>query len=147
MYLFINQKLNVMKNLLLLVIISGSIFLASCNKSESERFKLLTGPVWVTDSLLANGFDATGPGGILTRFLGDAKFKTDKTGYFGHYKGTWRFNIDETQLIIVTDTLPLPITADIKELTTTSLKITSVLPNPVNPLGAPYNIRMTFKAK
>ncbi len=147
MKLIVNQKLNIMKNLLLLVILPVSIFLASCNKSESERFKLLTGPIWAPDSLLANGVSATGPGGILSGFLGDAKFKTDKTGYFGKYTGTWRFNINETQLTIISDSLPIPITADIKELTTTSLKLTSLLPNPIIPLGPPYNIRMTFKAK
>ena len=31
---------------------------------ESDRFKFLTGTTWVPVSLLANGTDATGPGGL-----------------------------------------------------------------------------------
>lgn len=135
-----------MKNLLLLITISGIIAFASCKKSESEQFKLLTGPTWATDSLLANGVNAGGPGGILSKFVGDVKFKTDGTGYFGQYTGEWQFNSNETEIIISTDSIPLPITAQIKELTTTSLKLTSSLLNPTPPYAL-LNIRMTFKAK
>jgi hypothetical protein len=136
-----------MKNLALLLIITGCFFVSSCKKnSQSESFKLLTGPIWESDSLLANGFDASGPGGMLKNFKGDAKFNPDYTGYFGIYTGTWRFAFNETQIVITTDSLPLPLTNKIAELTKTSLKVTTSYPNLVNP-AAPINIRMTFKAK
>ncbi len=135
-----------MKNLLLLVIITGSFVVFSCKAKESDRFRFLTDPIWVTDSLLVNGVDATGPGGLLTNFLGDTKFNSDGTGYFGDYEGTWRFNTDETKLVIETDSLPIPVIADIKELTSTSLKLTAPLPNLTDPLH-PFKIRMTFKPK
>jgi hypothetical protein len=107
---------------------------------------MLSEPTWLTDSLLANGVDASVPGGVLEKFKGEAKFNEDGTGNFGKYTGTWRFNPEETQLTIITDSLPLPIIADIKELTEISLKITTVVPNPLDQLN-PFNIRMTFKAK
>jgi len=136
-----------MKNLALLSFISVCLLVFACNKDDrSERFKLLTTPIWTADSLLANGVDATGPGQILEKFDGDAKFNEDGTGYFGSYTGQWRFNVEETQLTIITDSLPLPIIADIKELTSASLKITTVVPNQLDP-DNPFNIRMTFKTK
>jgi len=136
-----------MKNLVVLLIISGCLYLASCKKdSQSENFKLLTGHAWASDSLLANGADASGPDGLLKNFKGEIKFNEDGTGYFGVYTGTWRFSYNETQIVITTDSLPLPLTTKIAELTTASLKITTVYPNPINP-SAPTNIRMTFKAK
>jgi len=136
-----------MKNIALLAFISACLLIFACNKDDrSERFKLLTSPIWRTDSLLANGVDATGPGQILEKFAGDAKFNEDGSGYFGDYTGQWRFNGEETQLTIITDSLPLPIIADIKELTSISLKVTTVVPNQLDP-DTPFNIRMTFKAK
>jgi hypothetical protein len=136
-----------MKNLILIFIFSGMLLTFACKKDDkSERFKLLTTPVWSSDSLLANKTDASGPGGILAKFKGDAKFKDDGTGYFGKYTGTWRFNSDETELVIVTDSLPLPIITDIVELKTASLKVTTVYPDVVN-TNQYINIRMTFKAK
>lgn len=141
-----SDKLNIMKNLVMLLIISGCFVVFSCGEKKSERFRFLTDPIWVTDSLLANGVNAGGPGGILVKFLGDAKFKEDGTGYFGKYTGTWRFSVDESELVIESDSISIPIIADIKELTSTSLKLTTVLPNPKDLLN-PYNIRMTFKAK
>lgn len=136
-----------MRNIALLAFISACLMIFACNKDDrSERFKLLTSPIWRTDSLLANGIDATGPGQILEKFAGDAKFNEDGSGYFGDYTGQWRFNGEETQLTIITDSLPLPIIADIKELTSISLKITTVVPNQLDP-DTPFNIRMTFKAK
>jgi hypothetical protein len=136
-----------MKNIAFLVFISACLLIFACNKdNRSERFKLLTSPIWRTDSLLANGVDATGSGQILEKFAGDAKFNEDGTGYFGDYTGQWRFNTEETRLTIITDSLPLPIVADIKELTSISLKITTVVPNQLDP-DTPFNIRMTFKAK
>jgi hypothetical protein len=135
-----------MKNLSLLFLISISLAIFSCNKDgESERFKLLTGPTWASDSLLANGVDASGPGGMLEKFKGDAKFNTDGTGSFGAYTGTWRFAYDETQIVIETDSLPIPLTTKIAELTESSLKITTSVPNLTT--GITTNIRMTFKAR
>ena len=136
-----------MKNLVTFLIISGCLYLASCKKdTQSENFKLLTGHVWVSDSLLANGDDASGEGGLLENFNGEIKFNEDGSGYFGIYTGTWRFSYNETQIVITTDSLPLPLTTKIAELTTASLKITTIYPNPINP-AAPINIRMTFKAR
>jgi hypothetical protein len=136
-----------MKNLALLFILSGIILGSSCKKDKrSERFILLTTPVWTTDSLLAGGQDASGPGQVLAKFKGDAKFREDGTGYFGIYKGDWRFNPAETQLTIVTDSLKLPIIADIKMLTADSLKITTTVPDKINPLVS-IAIRMVFISK
>jgi hypothetical protein len=136
-----------MKNLVLLYFITACLVIIACSKDEkSERFKMLTTPVWAADSLLADGIDASGPGGILEKFKGDAKFEENGTGYFGEYTGQWRFNQDETEITIVTDSLPLPIICDIDELTYQSLKVTTVVPNPASP-PASLDIRMTFKAK
>jgi hypothetical protein len=135
-----------MKNLALLLILTGCIFCTSCKKdSQSESFKLLTGPTWASDSLLADGKDASGPGGMLENFKGEAKFKADGTGYFGIYIGIWRFAFNETEIIITTDYLP-PLTTEIAELTKVSLKVTTSYPNLLNPT-APIRIRMTFKAR
>jgi hypothetical protein len=140
-------KLNAMKNIFLLLIITSCFCVASCSKdSESETSKLLTGPVWLSDSLLANGIDASGPEGMLENFKGEAKFNEDGTGYFGSYVGTWRFAYNETQIVISSDSLPIPVTTVIAELTSASLKVTTSYPNPMNPAIA-AKIRMTFKAK
>jgi hypothetical protein len=136
-----------MKNLALLLIITGCFIIFSCKKeSQSETFKLLTGPIWASDSLLANGVDASGPTGMLKNFKGEAKFNEDGTGYFGIYAGTWSFSFNETQIKITTDSLDFPLTTEIAELTKISLKITTSYPNLLNP-AAPTSIRMTFKAK
>ena len=119
----------------------------SCGKKESERFRLLTDPVWVAESLLANGVDATGPDGILKDFVGDAKFNADGTGTFGAYTGTWRFDATETKLVISSPSLLIPITLNITELTSTSLKVQGSIPDPKNLTGPPINIEMTFKVK
>ncbi len=131
----------------LLLIISGCFLISSCKKdSQSGPFKLLTSPTWASDSLLANGVDASGPTGMLKNFKGDAKFYEDGTGYFGVYTGTWRFAYNETQIVITTDSLDFPLTTKIAELTNTSLKITTSYPNLLNP-AVPTLIRMTFKSK
>lgn len=135
-----------MKKLSLFLIIVFSIFVIACSKKEkSERFRLLTTPTWTADSLLANGVDASGPGQMLEKFKGDAKFKVDGTGTFGSYTGQWRLNGDESQITIVTDSLVLPIICDIVELKTTSLKVTTVVPD--KNTQQPVDIRMTFKVK
>ena len=71
------------------------------------------------------------------KFKGDAKFNEDGTGHFGVYTGTWRFAYNETQIVITTDSLPVPLTAKIAELTKLSLKITTIFPNLINP-ATPY---------
>jgi hypothetical protein len=127
--------------------ISLLFLFTGCKKnSSSDRFNKLTGPIWTSDSLLANGVDASDPGEILAKFKGDAKFKSDGTGYFGIYQGTWYFAFNETQIVIRTDSLPIPLTTLIKELTSTSLKVTTSYPVAQNP-NNPIAIRMTFKAK
>jgi len=135
-----------MKKLSLLFLILVSLFVFACSKQErSEKFKLLTTPVWASDSLLANKQDASGPGGLLEKFKGDAKFKDDGTGTFGSYVGQWAFNKTETEITILSDSLQFPVICDIVELKSTSLKITTVVPDK-NTL-VPIDIRMTFKAK
>ncbi|NMC37965.1 MAG: hypothetical protein GYA41_06555 [Bacteroidales bacterium] len=135
-----------MKNLFLLLIISGCFVIFSCKEKDSERFSFLTGVTWVTDSLIANGQDASEPGQLLADFKGEAKFNKDGTGNFGNYTGTWNFSSSETQLVIKSEAIAVPIIADIKELTSVSLKLTTVLPNQQDLLN-PHKIRMTFKAK
>lgn len=127
--------------------ISGLLLFFGCNKdTTSDRFKALTKPVWTTDSLLANGVDASGTGQLLAKFKGDAKFREDGTGYFGIYTGTWYFAFEETQIVIQTDSIPIPLTTLIKVLTTNELKVTTSYPNPIPP-NNPIAMRMTFKAK
>jgi hypothetical protein len=136
-----------MKNLALLLIITGCFLISSCKKdSQSESFKLITGPVWTSDSLLANGNDASGPGGMLENFKGEARFNSDGTGYFGIYTGTWRFAYNETQIVISADALAIPLNAKIAGLTKTSLKITTSYPNLLDP-SYPTRLRLTFKAR
>lgn len=118
-----------------------------CKKEDEETpFELLTGPVWVSDSLLVNGEDASGPGGLLEGFQGNAKFNTDGTGTFGTFSGTWRFASSETQLVITTADLPLPLQANIIELTKTDLKLETIFPDPENAQQT-ILIRLTFKAQ
>ena len=137
-----------MKKLSLCFIILFSLFVFACSKKKkSEKFKILTTPVWKADSLLANKLDASGPGGLLEKFKGEAEFKEDGSGTFGSYIGNWVFNPAETQITIFSDSLPnrLPVTCDIVELKTTSLKITTIVPD--KNTSEPINIRMTFKVK
>lgn len=135
-----------MKKLPYLIAIGLCLIVFSCKEDKSERFILLTTPLWTTDSLLANGIDASDPGEFLGKLKGDAKFREDGTGYFGKFVGTWSFSPDEKKLTIATDSLPLPVTCDIVELKSLSLKIKSAVLNPQN-LQEVVNIRMTFKAK
>lgn len=135
-----------MKKLAFLLIIAAGVMIIACKEKYSERFLLLTTPSWRADSLLANGVDASGAGQLLAKFVGDAKFNKDGTGSFGKFTGEWMLSVDEQNLTITTDSLPIPIVASIKTLTSTDLKITSSVPNPLDILN-PLNIRMTFKAK
>ncbi len=135
-----------MKNLILFVIISVSLVTFSCKEKDSERFELLTGTIWEAESLLADGVDATGPDGLLADFVGEALFKADGTGTFGNFVGEWKFNSDETKITISSDDLLLPITCDIIELTGTTLKLETLVPNPED-LQTPITVEMTFRAK
>jgi hypothetical protein len=137
-----------MKNLALLVILSGLI-LSACSKKEPEgsvNFVRLTGHVWSSDSLLVNMADASGPGQMLEKFKGDMKFEKGGTGTFGQYSGTWWFSDNETNIVIVAPELTGPLTANIVVLSASSLKITTTFPNLAD-LNHPFNIRMTFKPK
>jgi hypothetical protein len=142
-----NLKLKRMKKIVFLLFIALTVLVASCNKDTvSDRFTFLTGHIWMTDSLLAGGIDASGAGQLLEKFAGDIKFNEDGTGYFGQYTGTWRFVYDETSIVLESPELPVPLTALIKELTATSLKLTTNYPNLAEPSN-PLKIRMTFKPK
>ena len=136
-----------MKKIFFLLTITSVILLSSCKDKESDRFKFLTEPVWVAVSLMANGVDATGPGGLLEGFVGDAKFNADGTGTFGTYTGTWQFNVTEDKLILATPSLPITITLDILELTSSSLKVEGSVPDLQNLTGPPIEIQMTFAPK
>ncbi len=130
-----------MKKFAFFFILSALVF-AACTKVEhSERFKLLTGPVWESDSLLANGIDASQPGQSLANFKGAAKFNEDGTGFFGTYTGNWMFSQNEAELVIIAAELPAALSTRIEELSASSLKVTTTSP------FRPETIRMTFKAK
>jgi hypothetical protein len=133
---------------LLLTVVLAGLVLYSCKKEEPQLtpYELLTLHVWVSDSLLANGADASGPGQLLEKFNGEAEFRTDGTGTFGQYSGTWTLSTDNTEITIVTPELPMPVVALVAELTKTSLKITTGFPDIANP-GQTIAIRMTFKSK
>ena len=131
-----------------LIMLLASVFVLACSKSDgqSERFRFLTTPTWESDSLLVDGEDASGQGQLLENFRGDARFRPDGTGYFGIYQGSWSFARNETEIVIVADSLAFSLTTQIVELTAQSLKITTGYPNLDNP-DVPLAIRMTFNAK
>ncbi len=134
-------------NLVIACGILAILFLTNCGKDdENDLFTIITTPSWKSDSLLANGIDASGPGMLLEKFKGEAKFKKDASGEFGIYKGTWWFTENRTQIIIKTDSLALPLTCKIIELNPSSLKITTAVPDKLNPVTE-VKIRMTFKPK
>lgn len=123
------------------------LIIFACNKKDdekSERFVLLTSHAWKSDSLLADGVEAGDEGQLLYPFSGEARFKEDGTGYVGRYPGTWSFNPDETQIIIVSDSLPSVATAVIDELTETSLKLVSLFITNTEPSQL-VQIRLTYK--
>lgn len=136
-----------MKKFASFFIIVTLVLAYSCKDDESDRFKFLTSTVWTPVSLLANGVDATGPGGLLEGFVGDAKFNEDGTGTFGTYTGEWMFAAAEEKLVITTTALPISVTLTITELTATSLKLQGSFPDPQNLTGPAINIEMTFRAK
>ena len=137
-----------MKNYLIILAVTFTTLLCfACKKEkeESERFKLLTGHEWVSDSLLVDGEDASGPGGLLEKFVGDAMFNADGTGTFGQYDGTWYFSNGEKDITINSSALAFPLTCRIVELTSTSFKITTNFPTGKE--GEHMVIRITFKPK
>jgi len=124
--------------------LAGLLFASACNKdTTSDRFDLLTSHAWTSDSLLADGIDASDPGEILEKFKGDVVFNKDGSGTFGQYTGTWQFVDNETNLAISSPELTFTLTTHIAELTKTSLKVTFTYPT----LEGTKNIRMTFKPK
>ncbi len=137
-----------MKKTGLLLLLLSLLVYVSCDKDDdddvSERFRLLTSPVWVSEELLVNGIDASE--GLLANFKGEADFREDGTGSFGELSGNWEFRQDETQIRITTPAYPFPINANIVELTASSLIITTLFPNPEN-LQETLDIRMSFRAK
>lgn len=135
-----------MKKNLIVTIILATVVLAGCKEEETDRYDLLTNPIWRTDSLLANGADASAPGQLLYKFKGDAKFNKDASGTFGIYTGTWAFAENKTQVVIKTDSLPLPLTCKIEVLNESSLKITTAVPDVLDPMQE-VKIRMTFLPK
>ena len=136
-----------MKNIIASALIIALFTIFSCGKDdESAKFTLLTSKTWLSDSLLANGVIADGPGEMLENFKGEVKFFEDGTGEFGGYIGTWHFAYEETKIVLASDSLIVPLTTDIEELTDASLKVTTLFPNFTDPEN-PTDIRMTFKSK
>ena len=138
-----------MKKILILGVVVSCLALANCSKENGKENSLesvLTAVVWKADSLLANGADASGPGQLLEKFKGEARFNKDYTGTFGKYSGTWWLSGNETQITIKSDSLPLPLTSNIVELIPSSFKITTAVPNPED-FSAQIKIRMTFIPK
>jgi len=132
-----------MKNIVIWLLFAGLVFIVACNKEKtSDRFTLITSHTWMSDSLLANGVDASDPGEILEKFKGDIVFKKDGTGTFGQYTGTWMFTDNETNLTITSPDLSFALTTHIVVLTSVSLKVTFTYPG-----VTPTDIRMTFKPK
>lgn len=138
-----NLKLTQMKKIVPWLLFTVLVSAAACNKEKgSERFDLLTSHTWTSDSLLANGVDASDPGEILEKFKGDIVFKKDGTGTFGQYTGTWMFTDNETNVAITSPELSFALTTHIVVLTSVSLKVTFTYPG-----VTPTSIRMTFKPK
>jgi hypothetical protein len=126
-----------------LVCVAFCLLITACNKEEkSERFILLTTPVWSAESFEASGTDTTGIGLLIKQLDGDAKFNEDGTGYFGNFTGQWKFMSDETQIQISTQSLPAPVLTDIILLTDQSLKLLATVT-----ILAPIDLSMTFKAR
>ncbi|MFO7852175.1 MAG: hypothetical protein ACQERS_09325 [Bacteroidota bacterium] len=132
-------------NIIYLALLSAIIVFACTKEEKSERFKILTGQVWTSDSLLVDGQEAGGPGGLLEKMAGDAEFRPDGTGYFGQYTGTWYFLNNETEITIDSDSLAFPLTSKIVELTWQSFKITTIFPSGTE--GVNLAIRITFIPK
>ncbi len=131
-----------------LIVIVTAAFVNSCKKDKvnSDNLNLLTNHIWKADSLLADGADESGPGGMLEMFKGDTKFNDDGTGYVGDINGTWNFSDDEKSIVITSDSLQFPVTTNIEELTEQSLKLTTSFPKD-STLSVFSAVRMTFIPK
>lgn len=131
---------------MLLVLASLSLLYFSCSEKDkkTDRFNFLINNIWVSDSLLVNGIDASGAGGLLEDFVGEADFKPDGTGDFGDNTGSWYFTNNEEDITITSEALPFPLTCNIAELTAVSFKLTTSF---THPLAGQLDIRITFKAK
>lgn len=120
-----------------------------CKKDEEAKSKnliLLTETIWTSQTLEANGVDASGPGEFLEDFVGDAIFDEDGSGTLGSLTGSWRFASNETQIIITAEQLAIPVTMNIVELSETRIELTTSVPNPANPLTL-VDIRMVYVPK
>jgi hypothetical protein len=136
--------------LLFFVFISMTLVYISCKKEEAiptDHLNLLTNHIWTADSLLADGVDEGGAGGLLEKFNGDTKFNEDGTGYVGEIVGNWQFTNNENALIITSDSLQLAVSANIEELTAQSLKLTTAYPIQTSPTVVYAAVRMTFIPK
>lgn len=135
-----------MKKLLLFLFSLSALGYISCKEEEPvlTPYELLTTRIWASDSLLANGVDASGPGEMLETFKGNAIFNTDGSGVLGNYNATWTLSVDNTEITIITVEPAMEIITTIRELTKTSLKITTAVADINNP-GQFIEIRMTFK--
>jgi hypothetical protein len=140
------RKMKKYKFFIASLLLGFAVFSCTKDDSNSERFNLLTSHIWVSDSLLVNGIESGGPGGFLKNFKGDTKFNVDGTGYVGGINGKWEFYKNETQIVISSDSLSIPVTTTIVDLTTNSLKITTSYPTATIP-PVIMAIRMTFKPK
>ena len=131
-----------------LLISVTSVFVISCKKKEvpSDNLNLLTSHIWKSDSLLADGVDESGSGGMLEMFKGDTKFNDDGSGYVGDINGTWSFSDNEKSIVITSDSLQFPVTTNIEELTEQSLKLTTSFPKD-STLTVFFAVRMTFIPK
>ncbi|HRZ41938.1 MAG TPA: hypothetical protein P5228_04455 [Bacteroidales bacterium] len=135
-----------MKKLCFLLFATVLMLGVACKEEEPvlTPYELLTTRIWASDSLLANGEDASGPGQMLETFKGNAVFNTDGTGVLGNYNATWTLSVDNTEITIITVDPAMEIITTIVELTKTSLKITTAVADINNP-GQFIEIRMTFK--
>jgi len=139
-----------MKRIRLFTLLAAVILIvSSCSKKDdSQRFKLLTGHIWESDELLVDGVDESGAGMLLEEFVGDAHFKTDGTGTFGQYTGTWSFSNNETKITIASPALMngLRVTLNIEELTSEVFAISTTLPIKLDPAN-PNLVELSFTAK
>jgi len=135
-----------MKKFIYLSLVALVLLLVSCSKDEkSERFILLTTPVWTTESITATGADTTGVGVLIKLIRGDAKFNPDGTGTLGMFSGQWSLSDDENQITITTLALPA-IVADILTLTAQSLSLSADITIATHPQDL-IKIVLSFKVK
>lgn len=125
-YFLKNQlKQKAMQKFAIFFVFSALVIAFACKKDEqTERFKYLTTPVWEAESLLLNGEDASNHE-VLGKFIGEAKFNKNGTGYLNESAARWRFLNNESQLLIDPDDLQVDIIANINKLDKDSLIIST----------------------